>query len=64
MNQDPYNMRMEDPNSKKKQNPGKMDGYMGKKNQDMDMSIFTQGLDLTSFGLNLTDNEYYPQSKI
>lgn len=48
---------MDDPNAKKKPTAGKMDGYMGKKNQDMDMSIFTQGLDLTSFGLNLTDSE-------
>jgi hypothetical protein len=60
MSQNFTNSKMDDPNSKKKQNPGKMDGYMGKKNQDMDMNIFTQGLDLTSFGLNLTESEYPP----
>ena len=36
----------------------KIDNYIGRKNYDPDLSMFLLGMDLTNFGLNLTDNEY------
>ena len=36
----------------------KIDNYIGRKNHDPDLSMFLLGMDLTNFGLNLTDNEY------
>jgi len=50
---------MDDPNARKKFGAQKADGLMGKKSLDQDMNMFTLGLDLTNFGLNLTDNEYH-----
>ena len=36
----------------------KIDNYIGRKNHDPDLNMFLLGMDLTNFGLNLTDNEY------
>jgi hypothetical protein len=54
---------MDDPNARKKGSGQKTDGYMARRMQDPDMTMFTSGLDLTSFGLNLTDSEYSVSAK-
>jgi len=52
---------MEDSNLRRKAGMQKIDSYIGRKNYDPDLSMFLLGMDLTNFGLNLTDNEkIYP----
>ena len=36
----------------------KIESYIGRNNTDPDLNMFLVGMDLTNFGLNLTDNEY------
>ncbi len=49
---------MEDSNLRRKTGMQKIDNYIGRKNHDPDLNMFLLGMDLTNFGLNLTDNEY------
>ena len=49
---------MDDRHQQPKFGMQKIDSYIGRKNNDPDLNIFTLGMDLTNIGLNLTDNEY------